>query len=453
MENISPLANQFGVTPTTKPIALKTFIERFTTYDLDAPYQRDKCWPVQFEQKLIISVLSGIPIGTVHLVMKEDGMSQWVLDAKQRTNAIQRFYQNEYSIEIELGGKKEMVKYRDMPGHADPRVRALVHAFQDATLSVVCWPYMNILKQSEIFQQINSMATLNTNEEIYCPRFLAKDVINYFYQNAMSPILKHLKNPIRRNKRFAGTRMMHQILLSLNSTAFGVADFRHLRKDAIIQSAQYIHNTTLSVMNEKVPAINECVIDSLGLGGILSDVRKAVDCLKIVLDYSSVLPKQLSAPDLQDIIYGFNKKIKTRQISSSFVISHTREFAEMIAAFVKQKAEQHFGEKTLDKGRLDQRAELFDNVFDRHIIDKGEKNVSASGLQKTLAYMTAGSNCEICGRAITEENAAVDHVAPKAKASETVFKVICKHCNRSKSDLTTDELRDISCYVEKATSL
>lgn len=80
-----------------KAEVLTLTIKQFSDYakqgslDLNPSYQRDSVWPVSDSQKLIDSILRGIPIPSIILTQMEGGDYLQIVDGKQRLTAILRF--------------------------------------------------------------------------------------------------------------------------------------------------------------------------------------------------------------------------------------------------------------------------------------------------------------------------------------------------------------------------
>lgn len=69
---------------------------------LDATYQRGSVWDEQRRRNLIRSVLEGIPIGAIYLNFRKGHPHQaWVVDGKQRIEALVGFENGEFAIAAE----------------------------------------------------------------------------------------------------------------------------------------------------------------------------------------------------------------------------------------------------------------------------------------------------------------------------------------------------------------
>jgi hypothetical protein len=69
---------------------------------LDAAYQRGSVWTIEQKRNLIRSVLEGIPLGAIYLNYREGHPHQaWVVDGKQRIEALVGFERGEFGIPAE----------------------------------------------------------------------------------------------------------------------------------------------------------------------------------------------------------------------------------------------------------------------------------------------------------------------------------------------------------------
>lgn len=93
-------------------------------------------------------------------------------------------------------------------------------------------------------------------------------------------------------------------------------------------------------------------------------------------------------------------------------------------------------------GRLDNR---FREVIDIYNSIDDDRTYRERGLENTSSNH-GWYRCVKCGRSFRKGDMDIDHIVPQSKggsSSRENLQCICKHCNRSKRDDTTDTKQDL----------
>src|SRR5262249_26755163 len=114
-------------------------------------------------------------------------------------------------ITDEMAPDVKMFSYREMFKNA--QLNLLVRDFKKYKIPSINWDAMPILSQRDIFTQINYSSSLNINERIYCPNFMARKFYQFVFDNYFISELKDLfrYKTIVENKRFGGIRFVHNL--------------------------------------------------------------------------------------------------------------------------------------------------------------------------------------------------------------------------------------------------
>lgn len=443
---IVKMLRDVAATPETTPLDITKLSQREIQYDFDAPYQRDKCWGEEKKQKLILSILNKVPVGSIHLVAKKNVRDRFVLDGKQRLSSIFEFLHNEFTIQITPEpGKEQWVTFSEMKNHPNPEVQSLAQLIEDFQLYTTDWSWMSIPDQTKIFNQINASENLNTNEKIYCPHFFARQFFNKFLE-CLKPIKKHLGEKISKNKRFAGTRFAHQVAAVCFwgdiSDKLAKSD---LKMSNLKKSAEYIHNKIMKDYEdgEKGFTIDDLVIQKLGFSKHLQILKESAECISVVMESTGnnlTRDDERSAILIQDLLWFFYHKLDTKEFTKSFVKQNGQAIYSFILKYIEQRKAENLTEQTCDSKRIRRREGLMQTIYDELKLDNGQKNQETPDDERLLAKYKAGAVCPKCGRALTDMNVQIDHNSPASKSSKTQYEAICSYCNNQKSNLTPQDV-------------
>lgn len=136
---------------------------------LDAPYQRGSVWSVEQKRNLIKSILEGIPIGAVFVNFRsEDRHVGWVVDGKQRIEAIVGFMQDEFTIPTEWLVDKDVPEGFDEPdilfSQANPRFHRRFD-MGSATVATYETTLPDEVAEAQLYLRINYGGVPQTQED------------------------------------------------------------------------------------------------------------------------------------------------------------------------------------------------------------------------------------------------------------------------------------------------
>lgn len=143
---------------------------RYNKFDLEPPYQRGSVWTTVQRQRLIRSVLMGLPVGAVTTNERPyggpDSADYVVVDGKQRIEALRAFAANEFPIPA--GWVEE--RFFDGPRPADPTAPITMgqlnevfrRTFENRPLAELKAEVKSIEAEAELFLLINSTGTSQT---------------------------------------------------------------------------------------------------------------------------------------------------------------------------------------------------------------------------------------------------------------------------------------------------
>lgn len=125
---------------------------------LDASYQRGSVWTAEQKRNLIRSALEGIPLGAVYVNFRTGHRHQaWVVDGKQRIEALIGFEKGEFTIPAEW---LTPAMLGDAPATGEIRFDQLSHGFQNTwgmmrTIAVYESRLPDEAAEKDLFERIN----------------------------------------------------------------------------------------------------------------------------------------------------------------------------------------------------------------------------------------------------------------------------------------------------------
>lgn len=143
-------------------------------FDLNPPYQRASVWSVEQRQKLLLSLLQGIPIGSI--IYNERPVTKGnfiaIIDGKQRIESIRKFVDNEFAVpawwfdEHEVESRDGEARFRDLTIVGQRRIQMLPMPGLQAHVD-------SIEDEARIYDLINTGGTAQTDADIANARAVA----------------------------------------------------------------------------------------------------------------------------------------------------------------------------------------------------------------------------------------------------------------------------------------
>lgn len=450
--NIAKVNDLESMSKKVRTRELQVIIDDMKYYDLEAAYQRDECWTPTKEKNLIRSILKGIPIGSVHLVKKNNAHIWNVLDGKQRLTAVKHFIENKFSV---TWNEKEYY-WNDLQKEIN---QSILYNFMKFELSIVEWGVMTILDQRNLFQIINESENLNTAEKIYCPNFFGRSLMKFIYEKCFKKISKNVRGEIESDKRFSGIMWVHRMCcLTFGPNLDDVFGIRKTDKTCLTNSARILDNILCEyfeknegqdIENFSEELITQETIEKLGYEKNIKLIGKVADAVFQIVNFeNNSITKKENSIDIMDFIVFLCAKIQQGILSTSQIKDDLKIFVEFYKKYVEEKANKLMARHTTDIDSVTKRYAIFEEMFNLLEIDKGKKNQLPTESEKAFALLNAPSLCPITNQALSDTNICIDHVNPKSKSSKTKFAVISEAGNRIKSNLTLENLNSLVSYVK-----
>lgn len=409
-------------------------------YDLEVPYQRDYCWTQRMKVALIRSILAKIPIGPIHLVQKEPESPFYnVLDGKQRVSAIKSFAEGAFSITW----KGTCYKFEDLKKAEN---KFLFDSFIEYSSQIVKWPFMSLLKQRTLFEVINSTASLNACEKIYCPYFFSRSLLKYIFNECFKPILGKVREEIQKDKRFGGVQWTHRVMLLCLGKDFNDSfAIRPINTNSLKSSARIIDDQLCAYFTElksvetfKESLITPQVIEHLGLTGKINLIRQTVQSIVACLNYKNEWLRVIDSVTVMDLVAYILEKIVLKILTPAFIQEEKGKFHAFFVRYVDEKiANKNLARHTTDITSITERYGLFSKLFDELDIDKGQKNQPVPPMVRTLMLLDANPICPIEETYMDKNDVTIDHDDTKAIHSKTDYVVMSRRANCNLKNCST----------------
>jgi hypothetical protein len=261
---------------------LRNIKDEMDSYDFDAPYQRDYVWTKEKKCNLILSVLYGIPIGTIHLIKRSEDkkVKLWfILDAKQRLKTFKEWFNNELSIQYLKQNLTWKNLQQDHPDVADKFIKYEVQ--------VCYWEHMNLVKQAKLFDRINACEQLTNNEKIYCSNFLCKMLLEEIFATYKQGWLNCLRKEYVKGKRMTGLRWLHSTMTKCfgKNLKDSCSYSRKTNSKDIKDSAQEINKIMLEYIGDNLDKFNETLLTKELLNEAFDGLEKKIKIFNNILKF------------------------------------------------------------------------------------------------------------------------------------------------------------------------
>lgn len=441
-------------------ISISDILEEEGDWRDDAPYQRDYAWDETRDSKLIISIFNKIPIGSFHIVKDVSQKFHWILDGKQRRHAIMMFENNVIKVPVSITDSdviipviedKESKKNKyyltlsEMKNHKDDRVRLLAKSFKKFKIPYTQWEPMEILAQRDVFSQVNYSSSLNKNERIYCPNFMAKKLLQTIFDTYFMCYLKDYfgYKPVPNNKRFSGIRYLHNLCYICfgEDMKSGFDESRHIDMKQITSSARYIHDYFLKNNINEQQELNESILKELDLWESINLISKCAKMFQLVVCHKNKFPKPFDAILILDVLLFWIKNIRAKTLTIAQIEKDIDKFHLFISEYAQWR-DKHSDIKNHSTTvyKMQERLSQMESVLIKIGIDMGKKNKSIPNIEKAIAIMNNNGHCESCNEKLTDDDLNCDHVNSKSTSSKTKVGILCQKCNKIKSNLTYSDI-------------
>lgn len=407
-------------------------------WDDTPPYQRGIVWDSADQSDLICSILSGIPVGSIHLVQWQNKNGHWVLDGKQRGTSIKKFMENKLSIGLIVDGKATNFNYENMAKSDNSEITSLLERLENYQLQLTIYDYMPFEEQAALFNKINYQKNLGICEKIYCSNFHTRLYLDYIVRNYFDGIQSNLANKqVRDNTRYGVYRIVHTVgFMSFGPMFNGVFDIRKADKSNLESSASSIH---LECIKKGIVARSKHLSeDEFNDMVKILDIEYETQCLiDIVQQTSDILNfvktdhrKNLNSIDVQDIMIFLMKKMQDKEVTPSFIHDNLVDFHKVFFGYVANRGNpQH----STDPSEVIRRMDSFQKLYIDNIKDTGVKGKKIPENIDTILRSTV-TNCQRCGISLTSDTFTIDHINPSSTSSITDYQVLCRTCNSMKGN-------------------
>ena len=429
------------------PIPLETMIRKVETgtYDVNPPYQRGSIWSNNYKAKLIASILKGIRINTIHIALNPtDKTSYYVIDGKQRLEAIQSYKNGEIWVAIE---KKDLtmlkldfqtlmrsddidaVLYRNK--WVDSSLMVTEHIIEDRDVTET------IKEHIRIFRNVNCSKELSAEEKMLCPAFMTRKFLQYLHDNGFGKVCEHSSTNIKSNDRLEALGS----LLTICYTSFGsnLNDidgfaFRNIKSADVTPSAEGLHEFLWINNLDANTQFDLELLKKMGLDIIASRVKKASKWLYSILSFKNDIPKEILKGQLFDFMIFLLKKIEQNILTDNFVYAKGNlekmyqwfiEFLDLRFDYLKDVGSNDSAGR---KDAIERRHNLAEQVWSKYFKDE-IKNKSVSAHKKRKALAKSQDRCPYSGERLRKDNSAIDHISPKSYTEDTEFMVISETSN------------------------
>lgn len=432
-----------------KPIPLIIYFKNLCDID-NPPYQRDECWKTKQSQDLIESIIHKIPMGSLHLINRnEDGRKKYILDGKQRTAAIRGFLENKFKIEvIDDNGEIESVNWRDIEiksekkdkngNYRHPDYRDIQQRVESYSINVITYRPMPMEEQRDLFNKINYSMPLNAEEKVYADSFHAQTFLNGVYNHTeFQHLTLHCEVGVSKNYRHAAIKLLHStMLLCFGNDLKEEPRINNLKMSTIAKSAEDIHEMYMKSELSEKNEFKYC-IEKIGFEKKFNLFSQVIENAADIINIPNHFDKKLSKNDVLDFICYLTFNCISNKLTPQFIRDHYKLFNSIFYNFVIMKREDSakWCTKTTDKALLERRYRLLETLVEESGIDLSLKNRKIDKLVEFKLRNTSDGICPDCNRLMTEETVTVDHIEPKSRTSNsTNARLICSHCNPQKGN-------------------
>lgn len=465
------MSNENGIELTEKElsqskastIANKHLISSFQDYNFHAIYQRQiDAWTLEMKQKLLKSIICDIPCGTVHIVAHKTKIDFWLIcDGIQRWSVIKEFVNGDTKLSFVYDDKK--LTYQDLK---KPENQKLLSKFQNYLWDLRQWPPMKVIKQRDLFETINAMASLTDDERLYCSNFFTKSLLFYVYKLMIDNIGDKFSLPICTNKRLIGLKWCHDLLFQcfghdFKGTVYNAIPSSKKRK----HSARDVNEIFRPYFQDEIETSNACLVlnqdesdENIIDDSVLKQTRlkdnidllmKTFLIIKDVFSYGNTIKNKLDQNAMKNVIIWTLNHIRSKSLTTSQIRDDRSKFFSIFKAFFETRKEKGFTQKQTAKSTQIKTFEYLDKLCIARGINLDEKSKPLTEEDKNRAMSRSNGKCPFCEAILTNETVHFDHILCKSKHSKTDAACLCNICNLQKSNWTSEQLMKYATIIEK----
>jgi len=352
--------------------------------DVRPPYQRDGAWPILKEKQYIASCFSDVmPVPPMYVCKKnarQNCVTFWALDCRQRITAIQGFISNRFKVPVVLtydNGTQATKKLYWEEICRNPEYAVLKQNFLAKEVDLVIFDHMDLDDQRKVFTGLNNGVPLNIDEQIYCNYFLGRKLCNEVFDTVMGNVKGVLQSSVRDQKRFRHVRSTHEILILCGGVdLMGEPGPVATRKQERLDGARKIHEKMKSLGFEDYDLpLTQDILVAFNLKDKLPTLKAIADVLadvltnntnlmrEVVKDGKTIINPYVDSRNVVDVLTFLYKQVKEKQITVKDLQGKKVELVKFLKRYHTLKPTKSLNQSTTDfkvmEGKFDLLKELF----------------------------------------------------------------------------------------------
>lgn len=434
-------------------------------YDTNAIYQREFIWNEPAQIRLMCSIFNDVPIGPIHVVNQNNNIKMVVLDGKQRITTIKRFLDGDIKIPyIDRNGKFE-IPFDGIPSKTCKYMTypELIHNAENNNLTnknsytnllsrlnkynrIFLCEYENLSIQDQIliFNQINFLEKLCSEEKIYCSnyktRILYKAIATEIDVKRITQFFSRKK--IREHKRFSHIRFVHNIchILYGNSEHFLMDEFsyRDLQATAIKIDSQKFHrkcpDDILCLLKRP-----KSIIEKFGLQQQVKLLKTTINLFERILLSKNDLKrkKDIHTNVASRYIMLLARHLKQQTLTVTYIENNIEKFYQGLLEFTNYITVDDRGHGLKQASASTKSIRLYITKLEEILTGCGVDFVQKNGLPNSYTKRIAAFEApryNSHGEVIRDQNSQFDHSPPKCITStNSKIEVLTDNENRIKN--------------------
>ena len=486
-------------------------LKNIEDYDLNAPYQRSFVWNDKLKQKLINTIIAKqAPIQPITLVEKEDCDGYYVLDGKQRLNAITSFKEDRFKVPIEFG---ECIKNKSKKSYSYSNIcdsikkienikkgkiteekksqlkvfKEFLKRFEEYNMYFTIYSNLDFNDQKKLFEDINNSKQLSIADKRYGSYFATSHLLSSLCQKYFNAnFLKYFSKKFKENKEREKLDFLHKIFTLVyggitennfkNENEFGAnLDSQSLKNDAkktenYLKNKKIDHSKISEITDYSHKDIKKNEIDEekdFLFAFYKHDIHGKIETLEeTVKIFTKLISEHKKRNDnikitrnfLFDIFF-FLFYLCDKNKNKKYIINETycsHNFVKLINFTNKYYKEKGSNMHSTLKDEIKKRFVHMMTIYESEGLNGIGKDISSTEKNKIKSeYIRKGivEKCPIIGieMPLEEDELEVDHVTPKSSNSNSKYSVVSKSGNRIKGAMTKETAQNLieSGYYER----
>lgn len=391
---------------------------------LDPGFQRESVWTKRDRQRLIQSIMAGKPIPNIFLYRRttDKGTTVFdVIDGKQRLETIFKFVRarsftrDGFSVKLEIEGEERIVDW-SMIKRRYPNLRSRLESYSIQTVEIEG----DLDEIIDVFLSINSTGKRLTSGEkrhakFYRSRFLlSAEKLTRTYR---SWILQQKIVSLAQFDRMKAVELFSELLMSIHSGGIlnkktsldrmignASVDARSLTKAV----AEF--KATLNLIRRKFPRLRE------------TRLHNSADFYSLFMLFWEMRTSKLALNDLKA------DRVATHLIEKlSTGVDNYRSHLRS-GRLPKERDKVYQDYLTTIQGDTDssatreRRRQILKSLLWSLYREKDRKRLFSREQRRILWHSDAEKNCSICGKKVTWDEVAIDHVIAHSRGGRTTMK-------------------------------